>query len=329
MNRLSNASALLLHLVFATGAVSAQTGTLDQDNTSVANVTDALGFAPFVYEQVVEVGLTGALEGFVIRIVEFNAPSPTLPVAIYEWNASTASKGSLLWSTNVPPPTLPFFTSTFIDTSAAGLNFGVGDTFLIQVGDAVLDLTGWDLSLNEGFDQTTNTFVALYPELLYTDGIAEPFKRLVFQTWMTDAQLGAPYCSANPNTTGVPGSIRATGTSLISANDLRLVAENLPLTSFGFFLTSRSQGFVLNPSGSQGNLCLSGSIGRYVGPGQIQNSGLGGTFQLTLDLLQIPTPTGFVAAQVGETWNFQAWYRDQGPLGPSSNFTGGVEVDLR
>ncbi len=32
-------------------------------------------------------------------------------------------------------------------------------------------------------------------------------------------------------------------------------------------------GFVASPNGSQGNLCLAGSIGRYVGAGQIQNSG--------------------------------------------------------
>ena len=35
-----------------------------------------------------------------------------------------------------------------------------------------------------------------------------------------------------------------------------------------------------------------------------------------------PTPTAFVAIQPGETWNFQAWYRDSG----SNNFTDGLSI---
>ena len=42
----------------------------------------------------------------------------------------------------------------------------------------------------------------------------------------------------------------------------------------------------------------------------------------TLDLGAIPTPTAFVAVQPGETWNFQAWYRDSG----QTNFTDGLEI---
>jgi len=73
------------------------------------------------------------------------------------------------------------------------------------------------------------------------------------------------------------------------------------------------------------NLCLGGSIGRFVGPGQVMNSGASGSFTLTVDLSALPTPTGLVTAQPGETWNFQAWYRDANP-GPTSNFTDAVAV---
>jgi hypothetical protein len=51
-----------------------------------------------------------------------------------------------------------------------------------------------------------------------------------------------------------------------------------------------TQGNVPQP-GSLGVLCLGGSIGRYVGPGQIQNTGGTGAFCLLLDLTQTPTPT--------------------------------------
>ena len=104
------------------------------------------------------------------------------------------------------------------------------------------------------------------------------------------------------------------------------MAESLPLLAFGFFVTSQTQGFVMNPAGSAGNLCVAGSIGRYVGPGQIQSSGTSGSISLALDLMNVPQPTGFVAVQPGEEWNFQLWHRDQGPAGPSSNLTNGISI---
>ena len=71
------------------------------------------------------------------------------------------------------------------------------------------------------------------------------------------------------------------------------------------------------------NTSLGGSIGRYVGVGQIRNSGGTGSFAIRLDLNQIPQPNGFVAAQPGETWNFQAWYRDSIGGTATSNFSNG------
>ncbi len=134
------------------------------------------------------------------------------------------------------------------------------------------------------------------------------------------------YCSANVNSTGQSGTISAIGTGRVSDNDLRLVAERLPALSFGFFITSRFQGLTPNPGGSSGNLCLTSSIGRYVGPGQIQNTGIAGAFALTLDLTQTPQPSGLVAVTPGQTWNFQAWFRDSVGGTATSNFTDGVRV---
>jgi hypothetical protein len=72
-----------------------------------------------------------------------------------------------------------------------------------------------------------------------------------------------------------------------------LAADQLPLNSFGFFLTSLDRGSVAGPGGSQGTLCLGGAIGRYVGPGQIQNSGTTGAVSLALNVNAMPTPTGW------------------------------------
>jgi hypothetical protein len=138
--------------------------------------------------------------------------------------------------------------------------------------------------------------------------------------------LGTNYCTAVANSTGNTADISATGSDVAANNDVTLLANELPNNAFGFFLTSQTQGFIQNPGGSMGNLCLTGSIGRYVGPGQIQNSGGTGSISLVLDLTQTPQPTGFVSVQAGQTWNFTAWHRDSVGGTATSNFSDGLSI---
>ncbi|MGB0330459.1 MAG: hypothetical protein ACPGPE_01420 [Planctomycetota bacterium] len=139
--------------------------------------------------------------------------------------------------------------------------------------------------------------------------------------------LGSRYCSPGAaNSTGLPGEVSAFGSPRRVDNDVALTASSLPSNTFGFFLTSRTQGFTATPGGSVGNLCLGGAIGRYVGAGQILNSGSIGAFTLFLDLAATPTPTGLVSVATGETWHFQAWYRDAFIGIPISNLTDGLAL---
>ena len=136
--------------------------------------------------------------------------------------------------------------------------------------------------------------------------------------------IGTNYCGpANLNSTGASAGISAWGLVSAFANDVRLDAAELPLSQFGIFINSQTQGFTPNFGGSQGNLCLGGGIGYY--KSSIVSSGASGQFSLQLDLTQTPTPAGFVAVQAGETWNFQAWYRDRSP-GRTTNFTDGISI---
>ena len=138
--------------------------------------------------------------------------------------------------------------------------------------------------------------------------------------------IGTNYCGpANLNSTGQSAAIEAFGNRFVDLNSVRLTALQLPQQQFGYFLNSQRKGFVPFAGGSQGNLCLAGSIGRYNRPGEILNSEAGGTFSLVLDLTDTPQPTGSVSIMAGETWNFQAWFRDMNP-GPTSNFTDGVSI---
>ncbi len=139
--------------------------------------------------------------------------------------------------------------------------------------------------------------------------------------------VGTAYCPVVPNSTGVEGVLAATGSAQVAANDVTLTVSDLPASSFGFFIVSPNQGLAMNPGGSSGNLCLSGQIGRYVGPGQVQQADASGNFELAIDLTMIPSPVGFVSATAGDTFNFQTWYRDSVMGGgTTSNFTNGLEV---
>jgi len=145
--------------------------------------------------------------------------------------------------------------------------------------------------------------------------------------WLPRAlPAGTTYCAGVPNSTGSGGEMEADGSRFTLDLDMVLRASSLPQNSFGFFIASQQQANTPNPGGSQGNLCLGGSIGRYVGPGQIQNSGTAGAFALEIDLGAIPTPTGSVSVMPGDTWNFQAWHRDAVGGNAVSNFTSAVSV---
>ncbi len=130
------------------------------------------------------------------------------------------------------------------------------------------------------------------------------------------------YCTpAALNSTGFPALQWASGSFDVADNELTLTATQLPLNQFGYFLCSQTQSLA-QPPGSQGNLCLGGTIGRF--NKDVQNSGAVGAFSIQVDLTQLPVSPP-VAVQPGETWNFSAWYRDINPT-PTSNFTDAVAV---
>ncbi len=139
--------------------------------------------------------------------------------------------------------------------------------------------------------------------------------------------IGANSCDAENNSSLFSAVTYACGSEVAAQNDLTLAVGALPRFSFGFFLASQTSAFSAQPGGSTGNLCLGGAIGRFVGPGQIQNSGPYGTFELPINLTQIPTPNGFVTVAAGETWHFTSWFRDTAPAGtPTSNFSDRLSV---
>ncbi|QDV08195.1 hypothetical protein Poly30_37310 [Planctomycetes bacterium Poly30] len=143
---------------------------------------------------------------------------------------------------------------------------------------------------------------------------------------MTGPGLGCRYCMPGiANSAGRAALMDASGSASVAQNNVTLIARDLPPLVFGFFLLSRNQGNVAQPGTSAGILCLSGSVGRYNRPNQIGQSGTAGIISIPIDLTQTPTPVGFISILPGETWNFQAWYRDN-TAGGNSNFTTGLTI---
>jgi hypothetical protein len=138
--------------------------------------------------------------------------------------------------------------------------------------------------------------------------------------------LGAKYyCPAADNSTGSPAVISATGSDVVGGNALNLLASGMPNNQFGFFLVGPATGLVANPGGSQGTICIGGGLGRF--NGQVMNSGSSGTISAVVDTLAVPV-NPLTAIAGGETWHFQAWYRDLNP-GTASNFTDAIAIGFR
>lgn len=145
------------------------------------------------------------------------------------------------------------------------------------------------------------------------------------------APMGTTYCAPSvPNSTGSSASMTSIGSPVVTDDDARLIARDLPADTFVLFACSQTQGFVANPGGSQGDLCLGGAIGRFAGIRgySVATASTSGCATLDFSPGQVPTPQGLVAALPGETWNFQAWYRDANP-NPTSNFTDGLSLTFQ
>lgn len=137
--------------------------------------------------------------------------------------------------------------------------------------------------------------------------------------------IGQALCLGNPNSTGVSADLTITGSSAVVDNNVTLNVTQLPSNQFGYFLTSRENGFIYNTGGSEGHLCIgSGTIGRF--SANVFNSGAGGTASFSPDLTAIPTSTTPVMAAAGETHYFQYWTRDVVGGMPTSNFSGATGV---
>jgi len=137
--------------------------------------------------------------------------------------------------------------------------------------------------------------------------------------------VGVEFCApAAVNSTGAAARIVGLGAALTSGTPLALRASELPPGATTLFLVSTTQGFVPNAAGSDGDLCLAGTIGRFVAPGEVGPASQDGVRTLRPELGAIPAGATTFAVGAFDRLLFQTWYRD----GATSNFTPGLAVQF-
>ncbi len=129
-------------------------------------------------------------------------------------------------------------------------------------------------------------------------------------------------CSPEPNSTGKTGWMVLTGTQSTTGQK-GLFCIDVPINTFGLFVTSMTTGYQTNVGGGEGTLCLGGGIGRF---NVIVLSGPEGVLQQQLSMSALQTPNGLVPTLPGERWHFQAWHRDVVGGVATSNFSGAMSI---
>lgn len=143
------------------------------------------------------------------------------------------------------------------------------------------------------------------------------------RVYVFESVVSTPTCTGVANTTGLPAELRAIGSAVASVGVVTLEGTNLPQGSGAVLFVGPLQGFTVNPGGSLGNLCISGSAQRLAqGPADAA-----GRWKATVELA-LPGALGALAVLPGESRHFQLWYRQPGAP-PMSNFSSGARVDFR
>jgi hypothetical protein len=125
------------------------------------------------------------------------------------------------------------------------------------------------------------------------------------------------YCTATPNSTGLPARTWWQGSISIADDNFRLLGLDCPPNQFGLFYYGLEEDSF--PVGD-GNFCVAPPVYRL----GVVSTGMGGIASWLVDFGAPPQPAAQIAA--GSVWRFSFWYRDPsgGPAG--NNLANGLRV---
>ncbi|MCP3916107.1 MAG: hypothetical protein GY711_11165 [bacterium] len=139
--------------------------------------------------------------------------------------------------------------------------------------------------------------------------------------------IGMPNAMCTPiaNSTGFPGTVSAIGSEVADQALVTILVGDVPAGQFGYLIAARTPANFM-PAGSNGFVCVGpGGIGRYNGPGQVQQ---GPAFQLAVGGQAVPTNPA-MPILAGDTWYWQCWHRDTPAGGQQNNLTGAVGITFQ
>lgn len=263
------------------------------------------------------VGVTGSQE-IVVRVYEIAAGAQLIyanMTLLSEEPQLIVDQASTLMTANLSTKARISAGNDVVVEIAKLTPLAAGDTFIAGGNDLGETGTSYIASTSCGLNEPTPLGAIGFPDAhLILDPVYTP-------------DIGMVICGPNtPNSTGASATICALGSANAIDNDLVLRCQDMPSNSFVFVLASMTQGMSM-PANSMGFLCLDGDIGRGVG-GLIGNTGMTGTFSFTANLAAMPQPMGSVPTLAGDTWFFQAWFRDSAGGVTTSNLTDAVSVQF-
>ncbi|MEM9798853.1 MAG: right-handed parallel beta-helix repeat-containing protein [Planctomycetota bacterium] len=138
-----------------------------------------------------------------------------------------------------------------------------------------------------------------------------------------DGPLGSSPCASSANSTGNAATLSALGSATAADDLLIVVGEHLPPGAVGFMLGSMTPDSVPGFGGSQGVLCVGGSILRFSNDTLVADPS--GVIAYRVDLSSLPNGS---PAMASDTWIFQSWFRDQVNGAPTSNTTSAVRIQF-
>ncbi|MEL6714126.1 MAG: hypothetical protein AAFP86_10145 [Planctomycetota bacterium] len=212
---------------------------------------------------------------------------------------TTAISGTATVATLATPPTVLDLAGTTGDPTAV-------------MGNVLVDATG------------TTVTVTLQATFSFTDpGSGATADITLDGTVVARVPHGAAtgYCTSNPNSSGASAVLSGSGSSSLTLADLTLDATGMPPSQFCLFFFGDGDDFVPGFAGSEGNLCVGGSLFRL--NNFIQSTGATGTASLAVPFTGLPTGASI---DPGETWYYQTWFRDVVGGVQTSNTTTAVEV---
>lgn len=197
--------------------------------------------------------------------------------------------------------------------SLGGLNYGPAETLTYAVREPIA-LGFEDLDADGDLDILS---------------VSQNDERVAWHRSLRSVPLGSTVCDpAVPNSSGRSGRMVAYGSAVAADANLILRVQDVTPNAGTLFLVGSQEGLLPGAGGSEGNLCLAGTLGRFQRPGELDRTNPDGTRSIAVQTESLPQPSGFVPILAGQTWTFQAWHRDVVQGMATSNFTGAVTVSF-